>query len=395
MKGIREFKNSCYILTVLNCDLFMKMPLDPEGNLLEHSEAKIRLLREYLRKYLSVVTNTDWIDEIEIFDVFCGPGEYGGGAEGSPLAILQVVNEIYRFRTENGKGVPKINCYFADIDVENVENVRRVVVDRNLHIPAAGLLSVEQRKFKDSLNQILSVPQKTSRKLFSFIDPTGYKEINATELRKLLDRKVEVLLFLPVQFMYRFVANATPVALKEFISELTDYDQWQPKQDPVEFAFQIRDLYRKYFGKSAYVSAFVIEKDANTMFCLYFFTTNLRGYLKMIEAKWDIDSTAGAGWSFRKVPGQASLLNNPEEYLENDLLEFLQQGGKTNVDVFEFAVIDNEFKETHAKKACDKLVAAGKIAVMGYSGEKVRAGSYYINYDCYKDRDRKVRFEVV
>lgn len=43
-------------------------------------------------------------------------------------------------------------------------------------------------------------------KSFYFIDPYGYKEIKAKHILSLLDcnRKSEVLLWLPIQFMYRF-----------------------------------------------------------------------------------------------------------------------------------------------------------------------------------------------
>ena len=60
------------------------MHQDPRKTLLEHSQAKVRLLRTYLVNYLSVLTNATSVKRIRIFDLFCGRGIYDNDGEGSP-----------------------------------------------------------------------------------------------------------------------------------------------------------------------------------------------------------------------------------------------------------------------------------------------------------------------
>ena len=64
-------------------------------NLLNHSEAKVKLLNEYLKRYLNIISNNDYTDNINIYDLFCGQGIYDDGGEGSPIVALKQVKETY------------------------------------------------------------------------------------------------------------------------------------------------------------------------------------------------------------------------------------------------------------------------------------------------------------
>ena len=175
-----------------------------------------------------------------------------------------------------------------------------------------------------------------------------------------------------------------------------DFNEWTLTKNAGSFVEELRNSFRKYLGDRVYVSTFLIEKDPSTLFSLFFFTTNSLGYEKMIDAKWKLDSDAGQGWSFRKIPGQEVLLHGMETiYLENELLEYLKEGGKNNCDVYKFVVINQEYRSTHATQVCKKLVNEGKLRVSSLSTNPVRSGAYYINHDHFKDNIKKVLFEVI
>ena len=109
-------------------------------------------------------------------------------------------------------------------------------------------------------------------KAFVFIDPYGYKDIRASEIKKLLQsKKSEVLLFLPTQFMYRFNEKGTPEALIQIIEELVEIDKWQINNSVYEFIDQFKDALKQFMGSDFFVDTFTIEKDASTVFCLFFF----------------------------------------------------------------------------------------------------------------------------
>lgn len=64
--------------------------------LMEHSRAKVQLLGEYLESYLNILAAAGFTDTINIFDLFCGIGEYEDGGHGSPLIILNAVKKCWR-----------------------------------------------------------------------------------------------------------------------------------------------------------------------------------------------------------------------------------------------------------------------------------------------------------
>ena len=47
--------------------------------MLAHSKAKVDFYQAYLTRYLSIMSVTKFVDTINIFDVFCGRGEYADG----------------------------------------------------------------------------------------------------------------------------------------------------------------------------------------------------------------------------------------------------------------------------------------------------------------------------
>ena len=62
-------------------------------NLLNHSEAKVKLFGDYIQKYLNIICNDKYTKHIHIIDLFCGPGIYENGGEGSPVIALKKLNK--------------------------------------------------------------------------------------------------------------------------------------------------------------------------------------------------------------------------------------------------------------------------------------------------------------
>ena len=84
---------------------------DSKTNLLDHSEAKVKLLGNYLSIYLNVLSRSP-INKIYLFDLFCGEGIYEDGGKGSPMIILETIKNHY---FSNNKTCPKIEILFNDV----------------------------------------------------------------------------------------------------------------------------------------------------------------------------------------------------------------------------------------------------------------------------------------
>jgi len=92
---------------------------DVKTNLLNHSEAKVRLLGEYLKRYLNIICNDGYTKRIKIYDLFCGEGLYENGGEGSPIVTMRQVKDIHFVNVAKFSSIPKIDCHFNDIEENN------------------------------------------------------------------------------------------------------------------------------------------------------------------------------------------------------------------------------------------------------------------------------------
>jgi three-Cys-motif partner protein len=368
---------------------------DAKTQLLDHSEAKVRLLSEYLIRYLNIIANSRRTQKIKIYDLFCGEGIYENGGEGSPLVIMRAVKDLHFINVAKINEIPKVDCSFNDINKDKVEKVKQAINDKSLYYPEFGNLEFSSDDYKKVIERVLNeLTQFQNQKAFVFIDPYGYKHIKASEIKALLLKEnAEVLLFLPTQFMYRFDANGTPEALKDFIEELVDYKNWSETDSVWSFIEQLKEAFGNYLGKDFFVDTFTIQKDPQTVFCLFFFSSHIKGFEKMLEAKWKIDTEQGKGWDYA-VDSQQGLFHaqkiNP---LEEKLKVFLETGSKSNAEIYEFT-LRNGFLPMHCVDVFSSWQKNDKLAVESTKGEKVRKGSFYIAYKYFRDEPNKVNFTL-
>ena len=226
----------------------------------------------------------------------------------------------------NRRLIPPVNCHFNDLDSSKVEKVKAAVSAKSLHYPDFGSIGYSSTDYQSLLDQLVKAftnLRSQKQKAFVFIDPYQYRHISGSQIAALMASGcVEVLLWLPTQFMYRFAKNGTPEALYDFISELIPDFSDQGFDDVWSFIKKIKEGFHALLGESFFVDTFTIQKDPSTVFCLFFFTSHILGFQKMLEAKWDIDTEQGKGWHYQE--NQLSFLSqyktNP---LEADLVEFL------------------------------------------------------------------------
>lgn len=349
-------------------------------HLLDHSEAKVRLLKEYLKRYLSIISNLSFIDAIDVHDLFCGEGVYKNGGEGSPLIIMRAVNNLYGLNVAKRSKLPKVNCNFNDIDPSKTQNVENAIISRSLHSSSFGTLSfssIDYKLYLTDLTRKLRILPK-NHKAFVFIDPYEYRHIKISHIKKLMaNEQTEVLLWLPTQFMYRFEKNGTPTALKDFIEEIVPFEEWKQSSNVWDFINEMKEGFKSALGYGYYVDNFTIQKDNNTVFCLFFFTSHIKGFEKMLESKWDIDTEQGKGWNYT---GNAPTLfhsqtTNP---LEEKLRTFLDAQPRTNTALYKFT-LECGFLPKHTNQILKDWQDNGLLDVILYNGKTARKKSFYIN----------------
>lgn len=370
---------------------------DSQINMHQHSEVKVRLLRLYLESYLTILYQSKHVGDIHIFDLFCGEGIYQNDGKGSPIVILETIKNIHfaKFRKQFNNG--KFNCYFNDINPLRIEKLKKIIENKKLHYPEIGSINFTALDYRTILPELTQKLQTLkNEKAFIFIDPYGYKDLRLNDIKVLLDSgKSEVLLFLPTQFMFRFETKGTPISLIEFISELMPIEEWPTSETGIDYIEKLTNSFRNNLKEKTFVDSFIISKDINQFYCLFFFTNHIYGFDRMLEAKWKIDEEEGRGWHFKQDSDLFSFAEkraNTFRY-ETKLREFLQYT-RTNGDVYRFQLV-NGHRSTHTNDILRKLQDEGKLISLNKDGTPSRRSAFYICYQNYKTEPEKITLKLM
>lgn len=360
---------------------------DNPNHLAEHSAIKVELLHKYLSIYLGIIGNLSYVQTIHLFDMYCNQGFFENDKEGSPVQILRSIKDFFYSTQSKGKTPPKINCFFNDIDESKIKLLKEGIASKkSLYYESYGELiftTLDYNKFLDRVQE--KVNKMKNEKAFIFIDPYDYKTVKTEHILNLLKNKnTEVLLWQPIQFMYRFT-TAPPAALQGFIDELNlDISNVKNAKD---FVIKLKEGFQQYVG-DYFVDSFTIQKDSRTVFSLFFFTPSIKGFEKMLEAKWIIDTENGNGWNYMK---HTSTLFHSEKInpLEEALSKYLKQSSRTNIEIYEFTLRQG-FLTKHTNEVFVNWQNCSRLDVKLKDGSNARKRAFYLNHDEYKATSPKV-----
>lgn len=372
--------------------------------MLEHSKAKVELYATYLATYLNILSRVPFINRIHIYDLMCGEGVYVGGSKGSPVIAMEKIKDHY---FSNKKVCPDIEVWFNDKDKSEIEKERykiERVKEQCSKIFRPGNVSVTytHKDYKVIYPEIIKRNNALARdeRLLLFLDPYGYKEIKPEHLRQFLSSgKTELILFLPISFMSRIASKSLSEdefpggkPLQEFLTPL-----FEPDKDliisskPYLFISQLKLLLKDYLNESnILVDTFTIERDKQNVYCLFFFTPNVLGFEKMLEAKWKIDEQQGMGFRLNYEQGSLFTKIQVSDY-PNKLKRYIYlDDRKTNADLYIFG-LKNGFLPKHTNQILkDWQTNDPNFRVYFNEGHEARRGAFYISYKNFGSNPEKV-----
>lgn len=369
------------------------MSKDTHKLMLGHSQAKVKLYGNYLAKYLNIISRDGFTETIHIYDLFCGEGIYEDGGQGSPMIALEKILNCY----QGAPQMPKVNITFNDKGTDVIsklnENLKKVSISQNC----------KTRVFNDDyLNLVDKVNTEINafgnEKAVVFLDPKGYKEISIADIKKLLSTdKSEVLVFLPIRDMHRFAnmdeskmsTSAGHEPLYKFMREVFP-DQIPSFDSQLDFITKVKEGLKKVIP-NIFVDTFLLEKEPGQFFCMFFFTTHIYGFEKMLETKWELDTEQGRAFRYEQSGTMFSgseVLNFPDK-----LKEFIQSDKKYNGDVYYFSLHEG-FLPKHANDVLRDWQGGSTLNVMNQNGTPARKNSFYLNYQTYKSDPKKIYFDI-
>jgi len=361
----------------------------------EHSKEKVAFYKKYLDLYLTVLINAKYTKSINIYDIFCGVGIYDGdGNKGSPVVAMECIKTQLRTHWKHRDKPIKLlindgNKKRVDIATAYIEKHCKnkcTFVSKNLQ--SKEIFSLVTDKIKTS---------KKNENHLVFIDPHGYKDIYKKDIVNIMEAgKSEILIFLPIHMMYRFLKptktdknNASYVPLRRFMTEFNlNYDATSPK----DYITHIEETF--LCNQKYYTASYILQAKSSNYYALFFITKHLRGLEKAIDTKWNLDTLCGQGL---KKQQQKSLFEEEDKEEEKQdcidnfrkkLLLYLKQE-RTNNEIYLFT-LTNGFLIKHTNVILKNLQLKEELTF----DREIRKNSFYLNYKNYRDKEIKYKVKI-
>lgn len=360
----------------------------------EHSKQKVAFYKKYLTHYLRVLLHAPQISSIHIYDVFCGIGIYpGDGSKGSPVVALETIRTLFKQHPKHKKSV---ELMINDYDTSKVE-MAMSYIEENCDTSEYCRLVAHTKPANEILGMIADAVKTSDRSNahLVFIDPHGYKDIRRTHLLNILQPgKSEILLFLPVSQMYRFLKpskedseNPSYKPLRTFMNEF-EFEEHPSSQ--LKYIDLIKDAFT--FKGRYYAASFILQADKKNYYALFLITSSIKGLEKAVETKWELDDLFGKGHMVKQEYGlfadeyeDREILGFFEDY-ELRLEEFLQKW-RSNGEIYEFS-LKSGFLPKHTKEMLKRLNEFGKLE---FDRKLERKNAFYLASKERKKEKYKVR----
>ena len=353
-----------------------------------HSKAKLDFLEKYLDSFLMVLMLDKYTKMINVFDIFCGIGIYKeDGSKGSPVIIADLIESNSKKYNKN----TLLNLFINDIDRKKVEFVSDYITKNYKNIFNFKSFSLDA---KDIVNKIKKLKLPNKVKNFIFIDPHGYKDIYKKDIYDLMNiGKTEILIFLPVYNMYRFLKPTkeyqTNPSYRHIRRIMEEFELEYSVNNIEEYIANIEKSFS--FNGKFFSTSLKLEKNKNrNIYALFFITKNIYGFEKAIEAKWKVDEICGNRFKVQEVNLFSEEFNNKdnqkciEDYKEK-LINFLQIY-KTNNEIYKFT-LTNGYLPKHSNEILRDLQDQDKLDF----DRRIRKNSFYLNYSHYKKNTIKYK----
>ena len=360
--------------------------------LASHSTAKVEVFTYYLGIYLNILGMAG-MRRVHIYDLMCGEGQYADGRYGSALAGLR---RVLAYFSEYPSHTLSIEYTLNDAGMSDVELGRRKidrVKERADRLPFSEVISkgrfairYEAEAYQQATAGVIERTRALAEreKMLLFIDPWGYKDIEIADLRAALAcGQSEVLLFLPVEMMYRFARKAyhEPFsggeALHRWLTEL--FPERLPAFANVhDFINQFRRALQEKV-QVPYSSRFTLETEDHNTYSLFYFTSSRRGLKSMLEAQWKHDQESGSGHKHRVEPTFTLFAPGEMTSYASRLERFLGSAStRTNEDLFEFGLTEG-FLPKHTADVLRALSTQSRLRVLSLDGQTIRKNAFYLD----------------
>jgi len=333
--------------------------------------SKILIYQQYLSSYLPKVLTQ--YGSCFIADFFCGCGK-NGQQDGSPLVLLDIAkkmldNPILKKKQPDAEIVivfsDKNKSFCDDLKV----HLHRLPIPKQIKINGPYCESFESIK-----TRVMGVVNKFKSPKFFFLDPFTYSDVEIDDIKGFMNvPAAEVLLFLPIFHLYRFVKCFDKAeALKKFLEDFTERE-YSDYADINDFIESIRQKMLNYIDLK-YVREVVLD-DGARKHALVYLTKHVIGMLLMNNLVWKY---AGDGVTLKTKRNNSLTLFDTSPFSKNYKKKkmclknyIIKKERLTNVEVVDF-VAQIGFTTKYANGILKEMKNKGLISVKYKKNDRKR-----------------------
>jgi three-Cys-motif partner protein len=341
-----------------------------------HTAAKHLLLKRYLDAWFPILGKYN--KRLNYFDGFAGPGIYDTGEEGSPIIAIKSALESVR-RNSFLRGT-EFNFIFVEASEANRFSLEESL--KSIDTPDEFGIHVIGDTFREAIADILRHFQSTDQYLaptFAFVDPFGFKGIPLTSLASVLSHpKCEIFVNIMVDHINRFLEHPDDTIVSHFPETFGTDDVLNIPKMASNRKEAILDLYKEQLKQHAkYVGQFGMKNIRHrTLYSLFFASNSDKGFRKMKEAMWSVDTQSGKEFSDHDTEGFYRFDLFKVSPLQEDIqVKFGgQQALKSTVE--DFVIRETDYLPKHLHEVLRTLESSGQIQVIPLGGYSRRANTY-------------------
>ena len=170
-----------------------------------HTEGKHLVLEHYLKAWFPILGMGNRNGRILFVDGFAGPGEYEGGAEGSPVVAMRVLSE------HPAKIKAEVVFFFIEKEHARARRLEGLVAQWRPRLPASAKVKVREGSFDASMSDVIDELDEQGKRMapaLVMIDPFGISGMPMEVIRRILaNQKCEVYVSFMWEAMNRFVSQ--------------------------------------------------------------------------------------------------------------------------------------------------------------------------------------------
>lgn len=257
----------------------------------EGTKCKLELYQNYLRGWLPVFINTTFIERIQIFDFFAGPGTDVNGTYGSPLLAAKEIRDAIDTSKEKINRTILFDLFLNELEPKRFSLLQQTALNIRHMLPEVTVHETNQA-FATLFPQYLPKMKASKTANFIFMDQFGLKEITEDIFKELVAlQKTDFMFFLAASTANRFkdiedVAKYLPPLTQEERNQMNGDNALQILSKAYRHSWVPEPIKSSYF-----LGDFSIKKGAN-VYGLIFGSKHPYGIQKFLEAAWKLGGYA-------------------------------------------------------------------------------------------------------